>query len=460
MFKSRMNQRADNIPLELLSNMRLKTTTVRDGKVSRLDIHDEGEDGVRVHGVVRENGEPVPRALITLLGTDREGFMGMGVRANAAGMDGRYELIGIKPGDYVAQVSRFQGRPVQTSFPLEVPEESHDFAFDIDLPTSQVSGQVVDTRGNPVAGMRVSLGSTDEGLSASGGLVGIIAQSGLSRGRSDENGLFRLRSVSAGSYRLMAESRGRGRGRGREAGGEPVEQYGKASIENLEVDGMTNIEGLVVTVPLAGKITGIVVDGSGQPVSGAEINYARQQDKPERSRSRGNPLASLFGTQSRPISSGDDGRFEISGLNPGSYDLRVDTEALEAGRQSDVQVFEDAAVDVTLNIVRGATLRVRATNVDKGQIPLAYVSLLDGQGKAVVSKISTISVMRRLLSNRDRVADSGWYEFGSVPPDTYTAVIAEPGKPELRITRIIADGETVEWDIDVAAELAARDKKE
>ena len=54
--------------------------------------------------------------------------------------------------------------------------------------------------------------------------------------------------------------------------------------------------------------------------------------------------------------------------------------------------------------------------------------------------------------------DSGWYEFGSVPPDTYTAVITEAGKPDVRITRTITDGQTFEWDIDVAAELAARER--
>lgn len=453
-FKSRMDQRADNIPLELLSNMRLKTTSVREGKVSRLDIHDEGEDGVRIYGVVRENGEPVPRALITLLGTDTEGFMGMGVRANAAGMDGRYELIGIQPGDYVAQVSRFQGRPVQTTFPIEVPEDVRDFSFDIDLPTSEVSGQVIDSRGNPVVGMRVSLGSADDGFSLSDGLVGIIAQGGLSRARTDDNGYFRMRSVSAGSYRLMAENRGRGRGR--RSGGESTPQYGSGSIEQIEVDGVTNLEGLIVTVPIAGRIEGIVIDGSGQPVGGAEITYAKQQER--RQRGNSNPLASLFGIQARPITTGRDGRFEIRGLNPGVYDLRVDTEALEAGSQSDIQVTEDAVANVTLNIVRGATLKVRAKNVEQSNIPLAYVTLLNGEGKAVVRKISTMSVMRRLLSNRQSVSNSGWYEFGSVPPDTYTLVIAEPDKPELRITRTIADGETVEWDIDVAAELAARDK--
>jgi hypothetical protein len=41
-------------------------------------------------------------------------------------------------------------------------------------------------------------------------------------------------------------------------------------------------------------------------------------------------------------------------------------------------------------------------------------------------------------------------------PCRESAVIAEPGKEELRITRTIADGETVEWEVDVTAELAAR----
>ena len=173
-FKSRLDERADNIGLELMSNMRLKTVTVRRGKVARLDVHDEGEDGVRVFGVVRENGAPVPRALITLLGSDRQGLLGMGVRANAAKMDGRYELIGIKPGDYVMQVTRFQGQPVQTTFEIEVPDEVSEFAFDITLPTSTISGMVLDTSGNPVKGMRVTLGSDESSLSGDG-LIGMIA---------------------------------------------------------------------------------------------------------------------------------------------------------------------------------------------------------------------------------------------------------------------------------------------
>ncbi|MBM4059950.1 MAG: carboxypeptidase regulatory-like domain-containing protein [Planctomycetes bacterium] len=456
-FKSRMDERADNIPLELMSNMRLKTVTVKQGKFARLDVHDEGEDGVRVFGTVREGGAPVPRALVTLLGSDRDGLLGMGVRANAAGMDGRYELIGIKPGSYVMQVTRFQGQPVQTTFEVEVPGEAREFLFDVQLPTSEIAGRVLDTRGNPVPGIMVALGSEEGALGGADGLIGLIAQNGLSQARTNNDGEFRMRSISPGRYRLTAGNRfgPGGRRRGGDQGGERL-AYGEGVLEGVLVDGSTKVEGLVVTVPIAGRITGLVLDGSGNPVKGAEIAYVETSPKRKQ---KGNPLLDLLGAQARPIRSGDDGRFEIAGLSPGLYDLRVESEAIEAGKANDVRVDEDAATDVQLRMVRGATLRVRATNVDQQRIPFAQITLLDGNGKAVVSRVSTLSVMRRLMGQKDEVADSGWYSFGSVPPDTYTAVITERGKPELRIVRTIADGETVEWDVDVGAELARRDRE-
>ncbi|MEC8652169.1 MAG: carboxypeptidase-like regulatory domain-containing protein [Planctomycetota bacterium] len=453
-FKSRLDERADNIPLDLMSNMRLKTVTVRRGKTSRLDVHDEGEDGVRVYGTVRENGEPVPRALITLLGSDREGLLGMGVRANAADMNGRYELIGIKPGDYVMQVTRFQGQPVQTTFELEVPEDVRDFPFEIQLPTSTLTGVVLDTRGEPVPNMRVTLGSEDGGLADEGGLIGMVAQNGLSQARTNAQGEFTMKSISAGTYRVTAGARAGGGPRRRPRDGEKA--YGEGSLPGVVVDGASAVSGLVVTVPLAGSITGVVLDGSDMPVANAEVVYV-DGDRERRRRRSGNPLIDLIGS-TRPVRTGADGRFEISGLSPGSYSLRVESEALEAGKLDDVVVQEELASEVQLRVVRGATLRVRATNVDKQQIPLGNITLLDGKGKPVVSRLSTFTIMKRLMSNRDKVENSGWYEFGSVPPDTYTAILKEQGKEDIRIVRTIRDGETVEWDIDVGLELQARDR--
>lgn len=450
-FKSRMDERTDNLMLDLMNNMRLKTVTVRQGRFTRLDIHDESEDGVLVHGVVRENGAPVPRALVTVLGSDREGVFGMGVRAGAAGQDGRYQLTGIKPGSYLFQISRFQGRAMQTTMPVEIPAGVHEHRFDIDLPTSEITGRVLDSRGQPVEGIAVSLGATDGDLLDSEGLIGLIAQGGFNQARTDADGAFRLRSVAAGTYRLTASNR-MGRG-GRRGGGDGAQRYGEAVVDGLQVDGVTPVQDVLVTVPLAGRITGIVVDGSGVAVAGAEIHYTNRDLRSRRERR--NPLTDLLGMQSRPVTTGADGRFEINGLTPGTYDLRADAKALETGQATDIAVLEDQVVDVSLRIVRGATLKLRATNVDRSSIPIADLTLLDGRGKPVVNRVSTLTVMSRLMGSRDKVDDSGWYEFGSVPPDTYTLVVRQRDREDLRITRTVADGETVEWDVDVTAELQA-----
>ncbi|MEZ6037655.1 MAG: carboxypeptidase-like regulatory domain-containing protein [Planctomycetota bacterium] len=449
-FKSRLDERADNIPLELMSNMRLKTVTVKRGKFVTCDVQDEGEDGVRVFGVVREAGKPVPRALVTLLGSDKDGLLGMGMRANAAGMDGRYELIGIKPGDYVMQVTRFLGQPVQTTFEVEIPDDVREYVFDIELPTSVLRGRVVDTRGNPVAGLQVTLGSDEGGLSGADGLIGMIAQNGLSQARTDDDGAFTMKSIAAGNYHLTAGRQLGGRPR-RVREGEPA--YGEGRLDGVIVDGVSELSDLVVVVPLAGTITGLVVDGSGVPVANAEVSYDRTDE--QRRRKAGNPLLDLVAAQA-PVRSDADGRFTIRGLTPGAYSLRVESEALEAGKLDDVRIAEEQTVDVKLQMVRGAILKVRATNVDKQAIPIGDITLLDGNGKAVVSRVSTLTVMKRLMSGKDTVDDSGWFTFGSVPPDTYTAILREAGQPEVRITRTIRDGETVEWDIDVGAELEAQ----
>ena len=49
-FKSRLDERSSNLGYELLGNMRLKTVTVRRGKIARLDIHDAAEGTARVWG--------------------------------------------------------------------------------------------------------------------------------------------------------------------------------------------------------------------------------------------------------------------------------------------------------------------------------------------------------------------------------------------------------------------------
>ena len=448
-FKSRLEEQSQNLGYDLLGNMRMKTVGVREGKTSRVDIHDETEDGVRVFGVVRDGAETVKRAMVTALSNDRDGILGMGIRAKPTDEKGEYELIGLKPGTYFFQVARFQQRPQQTSLQIEVPPGVREMRLDLEIPQSYVVGVVLDRAGAPVRGIQVQAGVVEGGLADAEGLLGLIMKNGVNQARTDDQGRFKLSAMSAATYRITAT----GRGRGAEA-----TKYGDAFVEDVRVDGRSPIDNLTIVLPTAGSLTGLVVDGSGNPVVGAEIHYVGEK---RGARASEQALNDLFGIPVQPTKTGSDGRFQISRVTPGKYRVRADAQGLAPGTLDDVVVAEAQATEIKLTVIKGATLRLRATNVDGSRIPLANITVLDGSGKPLANKVSVLSVMRRFMLQDEKKEDTGWREVGNVPPDTYTVIITEKGKPEVRTTKTLRDGETVEWDIDVAAELkaAGRERK-
>ena len=204
----------------------------------------------------------------------------------------------------------------------------------------------------------------------------------------------------------------------------------------------------MVVLPRSGSISGVVVDGTGQPVGGAEI--VASVEGASASLDPAAEVLDLLGVQAEPVRSGADGRFEVRGLTPGTYRVRADADGLAPG-VAGAAVVEGGIAEVQVQVVRGATLRLRARGADGELVPPGQLSILDGQGRPLAPKTSMTSVLRRMFGRQQSGGGSGWLEVGDVAPDTYTVVVRRPGEAEERFERVIADGEVVEWEIDLAS---------
>src|SRR5260370_13215339 len=96
----------------------------------------------------------------------------------------------------------------------------------------------------------------------------------------------------------------------------------------------------MVTIPViaqttSGSISGTVTDASGGGVPAAQVTAINTQT----------------GAQRASVTGGD-GRYELPGLSPGIYDLRVEKEGFNTIIQQEIglQVTQDAVLNVTLRI--------------------------------------------------------------------------------------------------------------
>ena len=79
------------------------------------------------------------------------------------------------------------------------------------------------------------------------------------------------------------------------------------------------------------------VEGRVDPVADAQINYV--SDRRDRSRSMERAMNDLFGLQSRPVTTGADGRFKVDRVTPGKYRVRAEIDGLSPGTADDVVVI-------------------------------------------------------------------------------------------------------------------------
>ncbi len=295
-------------------------------------------EAVLIGKVVRAgDGAPVEGARVTAQRGDT--FFGGGTGGAITDAKGNFRLAQLTPGAYKASVEADDAYGMaaeqvvlglgETSAPIVI--EAH--------PAALVEGKVV------IAG----------GVACPDGSVSLDAASGRhGEGEIEADGLARMRALLPGTYAVTVRCEGF----------VSAEKYEPVVVEDKA------ITGLRWDVTPGQAVRGMVVTPSGEPVAGINV-YARGKADPARPGAR----------SSNPTSVATDmqGRFEISGVLPGSYTLQV--YMMGGGRAApdkpvEVTVLEaQDLADIVIEMLAAGEVRGEVRDVHGKPVARAKVSL-------------------------------------------------------------------------------------
>lgn len=330
---------------------------------ARLDL--EMERGLELSVRVRRNGAPVPGETLFLEGPARRRAIG------ETDVDGRHRFSGLAAGSYRVQLEDPSGGPGQ--------EERVDLQTDreilIDLQTGEVTGRVVDAAdASPLANATVELLGGD-----SGSVPRPV--------RTDSRGVFVVRGVGEGSWRLRAQADGYAPAEA------AVQVDGSGSAEEVELslratEGVT-LQAMTAAGPPPRTLFYVVLDGAGRKVGNGTVAV------------------------------GEAGRARLSRVPPGSWQVLLLSEAT-APLEIAVTSPGDAG---RLTLPPPCTLRVRVPALADSPVP-ATVILLGPGGRP----FRTFARMGEVAAEWN--LSRGTASWSDIPPGTW----------EVRVTA--ADGRT------------------
>lgn len=307
-----------------------------------------------------------------------------------------------------------------------------------DVPLKQgaaIYGIVTNESGQPIAGATVSLHQT--GGRAMGFNMGDLGRvAGISRPGSfysvttDEEGRYRIDPVpTAPPAEETEESGGRRFGFG---GARNAEVSGTADGYSPAVQQARDLRPgeareINLVLPLAGTITGRVIDEVGRPISGAKVAALDGFIAGNRM------LTSLFGQQdqllgglfSSNVFSDAEGSFTIPNVTAGTYTVIASHEKFNQATVEGIELTKGATQDVTITMESGGTLF--GTYYDETDRP---------KGGVTIQAIMTGFPPTIRSTNTD---DSGNYEFNGLEAGVYSVKAAKGGADPMAMFRSFAE---------------------
>ncbi len=388
--------------MSFLGTLNFGLVNVPAERVITHNLVDTSASACRVTGQVTRGGVPVSGGLLLALNLESEGLLGLDFKAAPIENDGSYAFAGLSPGEY--QVT-FEGEGPRGRSLIDVPD-APQLVHNIALPEGTVTGRFVAREsGDPVGGVVVQL------LRDDGGAQGSIAD-GLSRGiaagmaggrprsrddarRTDKDGQFRFTGLEEGRYRLQL------------VGDAASAPYAPPTDLVISLDENEVHDAGDIALDPGRSIRGRVVDGAGAPVPGAEV-------------------LALTGARKGPLprrgQSGDDGSFEIQGLEVGEWGLLPSAEGFASSPSQPVVIEEDGLADeVELVLLRGAEVEVLVLDGSgAARSGVACVLQAAGASKGTSGPSGPGSLFQGFFTGSNTTGGDGLLALGRFGPGEYT----------------------------------------
>jgi protocatechuate 3,4-dioxygenase beta subunit len=371
----------------------------------------------RIYGRVVERGsrQPVPDAEVWVV-TDRR-FNQPPPRDVKTDENGNFAFNDLPPGTYGVSARKTKLVGYSKMVSASAMQAVTDVEVQVD-PGLTIRGKVVDKSGGPIAGVRLSLYKQDPPFDR-----GSSAKSGA-------DGTFQLEGVLAGRYGLSTTHDGHAPAR-----------------KDLRV-GAQDVDGVIVKLTPAAKITGEVVTADGRPAAGARVN-AQMTMKMD----GGGMMSTMRGDKS-----GDDGKFTIKDLEPARVSVTAKHEELGSGTSESFTLAEGETKTVKIVLGGGASI-AGVVKYDDGTpaagVHVIAIERINGMGFGSLDEVTAADGKYRLTGLRKGNVEVTIRQDNASTPvnksvtladgEQKTGVDLELPKPGLKIagTVVTADGKPV-----------------
>lgn len=277
--------------------------------------------------------------------------------------------------------------------------EVRNRSLDIELEESfELTGEVFDARGGPVAKARVRVTGQRKGKRRPN-----------FQGRTDEDGVFRITGIPEGTYTVSASARG----------------FLQSRMPELQLPWDVPPNGISFSLEQGGAIRGLIRASQGGVVNNARVNIYRTYKHKGKNRS----------TRVQRVRSGKDGRFEAVSLRDGAYEVRIDHANYVSDRSDKIQVSpnqREAFFEATLERGAEVTGRVVSSRDDLRK------------GRVVLESTTGPRLVRRVRPDK-----SHRYRIRSLPPGEYILYYQPPGSRTREGERSVRLGAEQSFELDL-----------